>query len=910
VLASACAFLFLAALFWAPAVSLAQFQRSNQVAIVRGDGAGSGGPLQVSGTVIGSPEDSFDQFTFTELAQENLEPSVLSSYDTVVLNQVFTNSLSEAEKQTLAGFVTAGGKLIIHDADGTEGNEYTWLPVPATSGHSCQNCGNVDGEAEITENNTIVSNDPSSPYYVDVNELPGNSDAVGDANVLVTTDPRWDEDIRARNQQNVEGAADAYASDGGLIMYNGFDTDFMGQFFPSGNDWLGKIWYDELATQWNPDSLPHSNPVVGASGHCGYRSIKIGAVLICAETISTTGTEATATGNVVLDGGVAVGNGPLQINRETKQISLSTPAPISLLRGTGPLSLGSAAFSIDANAATDPISGKTGLARVSLTGANLGGLASLRLGKLPFTLPISGSVAMYLDNEQGGGLVGTGAVQLPVIGKVASSGAASIGIFASSPVPASLLGGSVHFGALGLGKGWSFTGLDLAYQQPSDAWTASGGLSVPIGSLSVSGSVVHGGLDSLHVAIGGQDVPLGDSGFFFTGFGGGLAGLASGPLKIDANTEGFWGVPKSPVEPFYLDNLGVTVDFSGSVSLDGAVSFALKNHSPLHGQLHLKLNVRPFSAHGSASLKGEIAGASFDADGGAGFTTKHFTAAESGELKVYGLRGQGQVIASDKGLGASATLCAFGHFGCQTMAMAGTWTQISHFDLPSIVGGNPQQLITVSGVAAASNVGRVHVPRGQSLLLIAIRGGVTPPEVLLRSPGGKRYDASRSARGVVFTQQAVFGLTTIAVLKPKPGIWRVSNPTGGSYLRIQAQTVRPLHLIRAGSIAPNSSRGRPLKKHATVLVRWSSRGLPHGVRVTVVRHSQADQLGVGLASNLPATGHLRVPVSKLAPGRNSLTLAATLNGVPFQQVAFHGLAWRKQPPAPHSRKHHTRRHRR
>jgi hypothetical protein len=895
------------ALAWSPAVSSAQFLQSNQIAIVRGEGAESGGPLQVSGSVAGSPADSFDQFTFNELSQEAIEPSVLSSYDTVVLNEVFTNSLSDPQKQTLSNFVTAGGKLIIHDADGTEGNEYSWLPVPAESGHSCQNCGNVDGEAEITENNTIVSNDPSSPYYVDVGELPGNSDAVGDANVLVTTDPRWDEDIRARNQQNVEGAADAYASDGGLIMYNGFDTDFIGGFYPSGNDWLGKIWYDELATQWNPDSLPHSTPVIGAGGHCGYRSIKIGVVLVCAETISSSGTETTATGNVVLDGGVAVGNGPLQINRETKQISLSTPAPISLLRSNGPLALGNAAFSINANPATDPISGKTGLASVSVTGASLGGVASLRLGKLPFTLPTSGSVAMYLDSSQGGGLVGTGAAQLPVVGKVASSGAASIGIFASSPAPASLLGGTLHFGTFELGKGWSFTGLDLAYQQSSDTWTASGGLSVPIGSLSVSGSVVHGGLDSLHVAIGGQNVPLGDSGFFLTGFGGGVAGLASGPVKIAANTEGFWGVPKSPVEPFYLDNLGVTVNLGGSVSLDGAVSFALKDHSPLHGQLHLKLNVSPFSAHGSASLQGQIPGASFDAQGGAGFTTKHFTAAEGGELKVYGLSGQGQVITSDKGLGASGTLCALHHFACQTMAIAGTWKQISHFDLPSIIGGNPQQLITVSGVTATSDAGRVHVPPAQRLLLMAIRGGVMPPEVLLHAPGGKVYNAGQSTRNVVFTQQVVFGLTTIAILGPKPGVWRVtSRATSGPPLQIQAQTVRPLHLIKAGSITPTSSSRRPLKKHAAVVVRWRSSGLPRGVRVTVVRHSQRDQLGVGLTGNLPATGHLSVPVSKLAPGRNTLTLAATLNGVPFQQVTFHGVAWREQTHHRHSRKHPAR----
>jgi hypothetical protein len=81
----------------------------------------------------------------------------------VVLNEVFTNSLSEFQKQTLSSFVTSGGKLIIHDADGTEGNNYSRLPVPAESGASCENCGHTDGEAAIVENNTIVSNESSSP---------------------------------------------------------------------------------------------------------------------------------------------------------------------------------------------------------------------------------------------------------------------------------------------------------------------------------------------------------------------------------------------------------------------------------------------------------------------------------------------------------------------------------------------------------------------------------------------------------------------------------------------------------------------------------------------------------------------------------------------------------------------------
>jgi hypothetical protein len=904
-------FVFACASIWATAPASAQTQRSNQVAVVLGEGSGSAGSLQTAGVVAGSPDDSFDQFTFASLSQEEIDPGTLAQYDTVVLNQVFTSSLSEGQKQTLSNFVTGGGKLIIHDADGTEGNEYSWLPVPAETGQSCLNCGDVNGEATITENNTIVSNDPASPYYIDVDELPFNSDAAGDANVLVTTDPRWDEDIRASNGQNVEGAADAYASDGGLIMYNGFDDDAIEAVFPSGNDWLDKIWYDELSTQWNPDSLPHANPVVGASGHCGFRSIRVGVAVVCAEVFSSSGSETTASGNVVLDGGISVGNGPVEINRETKQISVPTPAPISILRNAGPLSLGTAAFSIDASGTTDPTSGVAGLAKVTLTSAGLGALASLQVGNLPVSLPVTGTLSMYLDSAQGGGLVGSGTIGLPVLGKLQPSGALSLGFFAASPSPAVLLGAAAHFGAIEFGKGWKFAALDLTYQEPTDTWTASGGLEVPIGSLSASGSLSHGQLESLHVAIGGQDVPLGDSGFFFTGFGGGVSGLAKGPLKISASTEGFWGAPKAPVEPFYLDNATVTVNFGGSISLDGAVSFVLKSGSPLHGQLDLKLSVNPFSAGGTASIDGELPLASFHAHGGAGFTTKHFTAAEGGLLKVFGFTGNGEVIASDSGLGASGTLCAPFHIACQSIALAGNWSQIGRFDVPSIIGGNPQKLITVSGVAAAGQSAAIRVTRGQSLLLIAARSSSVPPAVRLRSPSGKTYGPIRSSRSVIFTHQPRFGLTMIAVIAPHAGLWHLASAVGSPLpFQVQAQTVRPYRLIHASAILPRSSARHPLDARGTLTLRWSSSNLPPGVRVAIVRHSAAHQVGVGLVGGLRATGRYTVPVSKLAPGRNTITLAATLNGVPFQQVTFHGVAWRPTPrPKRQSkpRKHTTRR---
>lgn len=232
--------------------------RSDQVAVV-----GQMMPL-TTGNVAGVPEDSFDQFTFTGLDVSEVDPSSLAPFDTVVLNQVSTVDLTAAARAALNSFVTGGGKLIIHDSDETAGNDYSWLVAPASTGSSCPNCGATDGTSQVLENNTMVSSDPVSPAYVNVAELQGVTDAVGDANVFVTQDPRWFKDIQATNTGGSTGAVHTYASIGGLIIYDGYDTDPMGTTEASGVDWLGKLWYLELAQQWSPDGLPHGVPVVQA----------------------------------------------------------------------------------------------------------------------------------------------------------------------------------------------------------------------------------------------------------------------------------------------------------------------------------------------------------------------------------------------------------------------------------------------------------------------------------------------------------------------------------------------------------------------------------------------------------------------------------------------------------------------
>jgi hypothetical protein len=247
----------------APTASAAHFSQSAKVALIPNDGSGSnGGTMPTTGTVAGQDGESFDQFAFTEVALDQVDGPTLAQYDTVVLMEVQTSDLSDAAKQALSEFVTNGGKLIIHDADATVGNDYSWLPVPATTGQSCQNCGATSGTSQVIENNTLVSANSADASYVNVGELEGGAtDAVGDANVMVTQDPRWFVDIQATNSVGDTGAVHTYASDNGLIVFNGYDTDSVGSTGDSGVDWLSKLWYLELAQGWSPDGLPHGTPV-------------------------------------------------------------------------------------------------------------------------------------------------------------------------------------------------------------------------------------------------------------------------------------------------------------------------------------------------------------------------------------------------------------------------------------------------------------------------------------------------------------------------------------------------------------------------------------------------------------------------------------------------------------------------
>jgi hypothetical protein len=229
--------------------------QSGDVAVI-----GSSGVINGGGLPTAPPPAGLGDFSFSDLDPADVNGTNLADFDTVVLNVASeemdceTGTLSAGAKTALVSFVQAGGKLIIYDSE-CPPNDYSWLPFPFTTANPGQMGGY--GTLTIVENNTLSSNDPLDPYYIDAPNLGSETDAVGDMNVMTTRDSHWCLDMEGTNVADQTGPVHVYARYGsGLIIYNGLDVDYMGDEpeppWPNG---LSKIWLQELQQPFNPDNL-------------------------------------------------------------------------------------------------------------------------------------------------------------------------------------------------------------------------------------------------------------------------------------------------------------------------------------------------------------------------------------------------------------------------------------------------------------------------------------------------------------------------------------------------------------------------------------------------------------------------------------------------------------------------------
>jgi hypothetical protein len=230
-------------------------------------------PTHTNGGTLPTTDAAFANFTFTDLPWENVTAGNLTTYSIVVLviDDAASNPvLTPQQASDLMNWVNAGGKLIMYDSEMST-IDYSWLVYPFTT----NNAGAMGASGELTylEDNDLGNSNPASPYFINITQQGDNvwEDAVGDCNVFITQDVHWCGHIEAVNVNQVTGWVHTYAVYGdGLMLYNGFDIDYLGSDTVPGTvgiNNLAKLWLLELTTPWGTDyNLPCSRKVVEPVG--------------------------------------------------------------------------------------------------------------------------------------------------------------------------------------------------------------------------------------------------------------------------------------------------------------------------------------------------------------------------------------------------------------------------------------------------------------------------------------------------------------------------------------------------------------------------------------------------------------------------------------------------------------------
>lgn len=185
-----------------PEVPALNHSRSNYIALVPNPGGlfGFGGALPTSGFSGGYAPLflNLDPLRISDAGR----PDPLSGFDTVVLNGICDIGSSRwlgnaTFRSRLQAFTLGGGKLVLYDSECTN-TDYSQFFLPFT-GNTPGALG-ATGALQIAEENSLSSSNSSSPYYIDAAKVATQTDAVGDANVMVSYDPNWCVDLLAKNR--------------------------------------------------------------------------------------------------------------------------------------------------------------------------------------------------------------------------------------------------------------------------------------------------------------------------------------------------------------------------------------------------------------------------------------------------------------------------------------------------------------------------------------------------------------------------------------------------------------------------------------------------------------------------------------------------------------------------------------
>lgn len=170
-------------------------------------------------------------YHFSELPAAQVTAANLQGFDTVLLYGIRWSDLSPSAQQAVDTFA-ATGKVMIWDADDTGPQNYGTFVHPFSTDASGENGKENDSVVSFPGgNNFLASPDPSSPYYLDPNQLVTDRNMINDMSAMKTGTSGWTPALWAANKNIPQGGwpvAWSYGDIGnhtGLTVYSGIDAD-------------------------------------------------------------------------------------------------------------------------------------------------------------------------------------------------------------------------------------------------------------------------------------------------------------------------------------------------------------------------------------------------------------------------------------------------------------------------------------------------------------------------------------------------------------------------------------------------------------------------------------------------------------------------------------------------------------
>lgn len=170
-------------------------------------------------------------FHFTPLPPPKVTTPNLKQFDTVLLYGIRWSSLSLTSQQAILTFA-ATGKVVIWDSDDTGPQNWATFIHPFTDAASGEHRHSNGAVVSFPNgDNFLASSNPSSPYYLDPNQLVTDRNMINDMNAMKTGTAGWTPALVAANKSIPQGGwpvAWAYgvvSDHSGMTIYSGIDAD-------------------------------------------------------------------------------------------------------------------------------------------------------------------------------------------------------------------------------------------------------------------------------------------------------------------------------------------------------------------------------------------------------------------------------------------------------------------------------------------------------------------------------------------------------------------------------------------------------------------------------------------------------------------------------------------------------------